>query len=122
MERDVVEQVRENYQPHDIELIQYKSGNLLIEIETNIQPIQVNVTSPVGYRVLDEGDLLEFWETCTLNHGWLYKILEGGWRDLESTREGFLSGLQAEAAEWFLVTQNTCVSIISYEIPVVKYK
>lgn len=36
-----------------------------------------------GFRVLDEGDLLEFWAAEVRVPGWLWRVTGGGWLDLE---------------------------------------
>ena len=48
---------------------------------------------PRGFRVLDEGDLLEFWGTEFWKSGlaqgsFLFEVLRGGWFDLEAQRSG----------------------------------
>ena len=44
-----------------------------------------------GFRVLREGDLLEYWGPGR-PAGWLWEVQSGGWRDSESYRSGFISG------------------------------
>ena len=39
-----------------------------------------------GHRVLDEGDLLEFWPECSAPNGCIFKVLSGGW--FEGIRPG----------------------------------
>ena len=121
MEATVEEQLREEYHPADVAVVLFKDGDLLVEVETDASPIVIRAKKPIGYRVLDEGDLIEFWPTCSLANGWLHKILVGGWMELESTREGFLSSDQKELGEWLIVTENTCVSIICHQRPTVQY-
>lgn len=66
-----------------------------------------------GFRVLDEGDLLEFWPACSLDNGWVFEIMSGGWFDLELTRSGFLKEKGIGLNEYLVVTQNRCVSVLS---------
>jgi hypothetical protein len=54
-------------------------------------PIYVRFDGILGFRLLDEGDLLESW-SGNRPQGWLWEIEKGGWLDLERFREGFLSG------------------------------
>ena len=59
--------------------------------ENKKPPIYVRFDGIRGFRLLDEGDLLEFWSDDR-PAGWLWEIEKGGWFDLEKFREGFLSG------------------------------
>jgi hypothetical protein len=65
-----------------------------------------------GFRCLDEGDLLDFWDHLTIRDGWFFEILEGGWRDLEAHRPGFLSKI-LEFREYLIISDNLCVSILT---------
>ncbi len=99
----------------------YDAGSLSIGAYLDAAPVAtVRFESVVGFRVLDEGDLLEFWPTCSFpNGGWLWEIHEGGWFDFESTRPGFV-GIKYEGPSEFLVLgENECVSVTSHDRPVV---
>lgn len=67
-----------------------------------------------GFRLLDEGDLLEFWSERQPD-GWLWQIDEGGWRDLEKQRSGFVT--QDAATEYLIAGQNDCVSVLAHGSP-----
>src|SRR3569833_298124 len=54
-----------------------------------------------GYRLLDEGDLLEFWPVCARANGWLFRINENGWFDLEASRPGFMREKGLGLSEYF---------------------
>ena len=45
--------------------------------------------SPEAIRVLDEGQVCEFWNTYSTPKGWLWRVTDGGWLALESQRDGF---------------------------------
>ena len=92
---------------------------ILLSFENSKNPIHVVFESLRGYRVLDEGDLLEFWEPDSRADGWLWKVIKGGWLDLESTRSGFVSGLTGIYDEYLILGQNECVSVISNSPPVI---
>ena len=85
----------------------------LLSFETKKNPIYVVFDSLHGYRVLDEGDLLEFWEPDSRTEGWLWKVIKGGWLDLESTRSGFNSGVAKIYDEYLILGKNECVSVIT---------
>ena len=71
----------------------------------------------IGLRYLDETDLLEFWPACSLMNGWLYEIISGGWRFLESTREGFSSRSVPFHREFFVATRNACINVMAKSEP-----
>lgn len=71
-----------------------------------------------GHRVLDEGDLMEFWPQCSARNGTIFEVLSGGWFEQECKREGFLKRhTQPEMPEYFIGGQNACVSVISHVPP-----
>jgi hypothetical protein len=55
-----------------------------------------------------------------MGNGWLHRIDQGGWRALESTRDGFLSGLDERLAEYLVVGQNDCLNVLSRAEPEVE--
>lgn len=74
----------------------------------------------VGFRLLDEGDLLEFWPACSAVNGWLFLIKKNGWFDLETTRQGFTREKGQGVFEYFVASQNSCLSVLSGEPPEVE--
>ena len=105
----------------DVEII-----NLVFDMEESEITIliddakfDIRFDSPIGFRVMDEGDLLEFWPHCSSLNGWLYKVTDGGWLDQESKRSGFLSVKIPDIGEYFIVGANYCVGVISVEDPLV---
>ncbi len=82
-------------------------------------PTYVNFSAVEGFRVLDEGQLLEFWESAA-NGSWLHRVQNGGWLDLEASRSDALSLERTDICqEYLLAGQNDCVSVIAYEAPTV---
>ena len=79
--------------------------------------VHVSFEGVRGFRVLDEGDLLEFWEPDARASGWLWRVKDGGWFALESTRQGFVSGITDCYKEYLVVGVNDCVSVISTNEP-----
>ena len=82
-------------------------------------PVYITFDGVRGFRVLDEGDLLEFWNPETRTNGWLWLIKKGGWFDLESFRGGFLTGLTNGYVEYLILGENECVSVITNEVPTI---
>jgi hypothetical protein len=69
----------------------------------------------LGFRVLDERELTEFWNTYSEPQGWLWEVKRGGWLELEATRSNF-NILELPTRE-FLVVDDFCVSVWSPEPP-----
>jgi len=104
--------------------VNYDLSELRITLAVNNDSrvdLQVVFRLPVGFRVMNEGDLLEFWENYKPGSDWLCRVHEGGWNDLESTRDGYLSRHQPGLQEYLVVGRNECVSILSYEQPTIVY-
>lgn len=69
-----------------------------------------------GFRLLDEGAMLRFpWKRLSDDGAFVHRIPEGGWLDLERDAGNILPA--AGAAEYLIVTQNECVSVIAYAEP-----
>ena len=84
-------------------------------------PVQVVFNRLIGFRVLDERDLIEFWKATGFETGvWLFRVESGGWRDLELTKEDFASFAMWEDMHEYLVTSGTsCVSVLTTEPPLI---
>jgi len=82
-----------------------------------------NEFGPSSVRLLDESDLSENWDSFNLRHGWLYKVVSGGWFDQESDREGFLMQHSAQLVkEYLIIGLDACVSVITKENVIVVNK
>ena len=73
-----------------------------------------------GFRVLDEGDLLEFWPTCSITKEWIFQIVEGGWLDQECLRPGFIRGDIKAIREYFISGTNDCVTVFAWAPPALR--
>lgn len=82
--------------------------------------VEVLFSMPTGFRVLDEGDLVEFWRDYHTGNGWLYEVSSGGWHELESRRDGFITQHTDGVKEYLVVGTNDCVSVLAHERPKVK--
>jgi len=90
---------------------------ITLEFSESSIPVYVRAESVKGFRVLDEGDILEFWNPETRPDGWMWKVKSGGWFDLESTRNGFVSGYHKDYSEYLVIGECDCVSIITDKEP-----
>ncbi len=72
-----------------------------------------------GFRVLDEGDLMEFWTFDSRPKGWLWEINKGGWFDLEIQRESSLTLklLTSRNKEYLIAGSGKCLNIICENEP-----
>ena len=103
----------------EVTAVNYDTSLLRITISfENIDyPVHVIFDGVRGFRVLDEGDLLEFWNPDVRANGWLWFVEKGGWFELESLRKGFVSGVTGGYREYLVLGQNDCVSVIAYGEP-----
>ena len=99
--------------------VRYEAAKLIVSV---MSPGDGAVASAVfseviGFRVLDEGDLNEFWPDCAADNGWLFRIRAGGWFDQEVSRPGFLHEKIPGLDEYFVAGQNDCISVLAGEAP-----
>ena len=69
----------------DLENVTFDNWELRItaRFQSLFGPIYVVFTGAEGFRVLDEGNLLEFWPQDSRSPGWIWRIIEGGWFEQE---------------------------------------
>ncbi|QEL54862.1 hypothetical protein [Chromobacterium paludis] len=108
--------------PHDIEVLSTTftcSGvDVVVQSGSSRNRWRIHFDGAIGLRVLDEGDLLEFWPVCSSQNGRIFRILSGGWKDQEFQREGFLCReTNPNLPEYFVAGQNHCVSVLSDSPP-----
>lgn len=78
---------------------------------------QITFPGVEGFRVLDEGDLAEFWGHAP---GLVIEVTAGGWWSQECSRAGFVGQWTKKVREYFVGGQNACVSVLSWrEVTVV---
>lgn len=97
--------------------------SLYFEANQTRHRVYVDFENVIGFRLLDNGNLLEFWQENSPND-WLLQIVEGGWFDLERIREGFVTGIMFEShqtencpKEYLLASQNECINVICGDEP-----
>ncbi len=74
---------------------------------------------PRGFRVLEEGDLLDMWKDTERRKHFLYEVTAGGWLDLESSRDDFVSTQRKDVTEYLVAGDQSCVSVLAIGPPVV---
>jgi hypothetical protein len=83
----------------------------------------VSVDDVIGFRLLDEGDLLDFWSAgISSKKGWIFEITAGGWRAQESLRAGFMSQHRAGIREFLVVGVDWCLSLLALSAPKVTWR
>ena len=108
-----LEVIRTEYVPDDLTVILHALGSAV--------ELSLSFTSVIGFRVLDERDLLEYWPECSTLSGRVFEITSGGWLASESARPGSLVSVTFPAAREFLVAGcDSCVSVICTEDPVLQ--
>jgi hypothetical protein len=101
----------------EVVYIDFNIETLTVTVLFDGYKLDVTFQSPNGYRVLDEGDLLEFWPSCSSTNGWLFEIINGGWLTQERKRSGFFSSNESDLEEYFIIGCNYCVSVLAWEKP-----
>lgn len=80
--------------------------------------IRVRFEELVGYRVLDERDLPQFWHSAQ-NQGarqgcGLYEVTSGGWADDHEAQSPVMAaGAYPQLREWIVSSEDWCVSVLS---------
>jgi hypothetical protein len=98
--------------------IEYNGSSLVIRIkDEEANDFLVLFHRPVGFRVLDERDLCEFWEHYHEKNGWLYEVEQGGWLELERTRPHFNSHDVFKGLREFLLVDEMCISVLTDRPP-----
>ncbi|KAF7772637.1 hypothetical protein PMAN_b0219 [Pseudoalteromonas marina] len=102
-----------------IESINYDLDYLKVVVvaDSNLR-IEVCFQQPIGFRCLDEGDLLEFWASNKITSNWLLQIHDFGWLAQESNRAGFLSK-DTMLSEYLIKGSNECLNVLSTDKPVI---
>lgn len=95
----------------DIVDLRYDTRDLTVTITSPAGLARVLFPMPIGFRVLDEGDITEFWPRYSSDKGWLWEVLGGGWLDLERQRALFLSG-RLDLREFLLTSDGDCISVL----------
>jgi len=77
-----------------------------------------------GFRSLDEGDLLPYWQSGEFSnrrHS-VFEITSGGWIKQELQTSGMLATTNVVGwyREWFVVSINQCVNVIAKNQPLIR--
>ena len=101
--------------------IRYDGQDLMVDIQgESLIWIRITFRDPIGFRVLDERDLCEFWDSYSTRSGWLYEVFEGGWRELEMTRERLVSHSMVPDLKEFLLVDDKCINVLCADSPTIE--
>ncbi len=92
---------------------------LIIQLESSSHGnFKLVFDSPEAVRVLDEGQVGEFWNTYSATNGWLWRVTDGGWLALESQRDVFwLPDSKPTPLDEYLVVSDQCVFVLTRHPP-----
>jgi hypothetical protein len=106
------------YKHIEMRSLRYDSEALAIEIQSEgFAFARVVFQHPIGFRILDERDLCEFWENYHEKNGWFYEVEQGGWRELESLRSHFCAPSLFPKLQEYLLVGDKCISVFATQLP-----
>ena len=122
--KPVVREFKNEFADTHVEIynLTYDCQTLKISLVDDIgDEIAVMFEKVLGFRVLDEGNLLEFWDVELRAPGWIWRVQSGGWFDLEKLRQGFLAKHYGrhDNVEYLVCGINECVSVLTDSEPII---
>ena len=106
------------YPQKAVRAVRLDGRTLLIDIQgEGFSYARLVFSNVYGVRILDERDLLEFWNAHSEPNGWLWEVKSGGWLELERRRAGFNSHEFAPGLREFFVVDDMCMSVLCCEPP-----
>jgi hypothetical protein len=107
------------YREKAVRGVWYDGLNLRVEIQgPGFSYARVTFEEPVGFRVLDERELCEFWNKHSQPKGWFYEVEEGGWMELESHRTTFPTPFCGDMREYMIV-DYMCINVLCNSPPTI---
>jgi len=97
--------------PHLLVINYHSNGNKDIDYDVIFE-------QPRGFKCLNEGDMINYWESKQLADNWLFEIMSGGWLDQEDHAGGF-SSKALGFREFLIMGVDDCVSVISNKEPII---
>lgn len=98
--------------------IEYEPNRLRIQITPEPEAFTVYFEVVAGFRMLDERDLSDVWSHSDYDpKASVYRVVSGGWLDLEKSRPSFLSDFMGNVTEYLITSGNECVSVFAETEP-----
>ena len=99
-----------------IRTVRFDEPDLIIELQGDyFSYLRLIFRDVVAFRVIDEREITEFWNTYSAPNGWLWEVTEGGYFSLERQRDSF-NVLGLPLREHFVVS-NYSVNVLSCGSP-----
>jgi hypothetical protein len=106
------------YRQKAVRSLRFDGDTLVVEIQgEGFAFARVIFEEVVGFRVLDERDLCEFWNKYHEGTGWLYEVEEGGWLELEKARHRFNSDSVIPDLREYFIVDDKCISVLTNRPP-----
>lgn len=104
------------YAKRVIRTVRFDEADLIFKLEGNdFSYLRLIFRDVIAFRVIDEREITEFWNTYSAPSGWLWEVAEGGYLALERQRASFnVLGLSLRE---HLVGCNDCVNVLSCHSP-----
>ena len=94
--------------------LHYDGETLTIDIQgEGFTYARIIFQAPVWFRVLDERDVCEFWNTYSEPNGWFWQVEQGGWLELESQRDCFSASAFVRDLREYFIADVQCISILA---------
>lgn len=101
--------------------LRFDGSDLVLQIQGDgFSFATVTFKNVIGFRVLDERDLCEFWNEYSEPNGWLYEVESGGWLELESQRELFNSPSLFDGLKEYFVVDDNCINVLCTRAPEIR--
>lgn len=108
----------QRYSRKAVRSLRFDGSDLVVDIQgPGFAFAHVVSRNAVGFRVLDERDLCEFWPDYAEPQGWLWEVHSGGWIELERRRRQFNSHEYCAPLREFLIVDEMCVGILAGQPP-----
>jgi hypothetical protein len=79
--------------------------------------VEFHFANPRAFQVMDEGDMLAYWQASgQLDHA-LYRVAAGGWCERMADHYLNVTASLTNVHEWLIVSSDLCVSVIAAEPP-----
>jgi hypothetical protein len=79
--------------------------------------VELYFAGPRAFQVMDEGDMLVYWQPPRqLDHA-LYRVAAGGWCERTAGHYLNVTASLPNVHEWLVVSSDLCVSVIAAEPP-----
>lgn len=120
MKAKVLNTIIRNFETPEILAINYDLENLDIRYSVDeTEEYIIRFENPIGFKCLDERDMMDYWDKKILTDNWILEILEGGWLDMEKSRS-LISDTIFDLREFLIEGVDDCISVLAREEPLIE--